>query len=137
MKKLLVLLAILSFNVFATPVDINKADAKEIASALKGIGPAKAAAIIKYRTKNGAFKSIDDLKNVKGIGKKLIKKIAADVGLSGKSISKKSVKAPEKTTKPTKKTVEKTSQVTEKLTKKAEKKIDKKTSEKISTEKSI
>jgi len=55
-------------------VDINKADADTIAS-LKGIGPKKAQAIVAYRTKNGSFKSIDDLDGVKGISKKFIARL--------------------------------------------------------------
>jgi len=39
--------------------------------ALKGIREGKAKAIIEYRQKNGPFKTVDDLKNVKGIGDKL------------------------------------------------------------------
>lgn len=63
---------LLPFAVFAGQVDINKADAPTIAKELKGIGPAKAKAIVEYREKNGAFKNVDDLLKVKGIGAKML-----------------------------------------------------------------
>lgn len=52
----------------AEVVNINTASADELAAALKGVGPSKAEAIINYREANGAFKHIDELVNVKGIG---------------------------------------------------------------------
>jgi len=66
-------------------VNINTASAVEL-RALKGIGKKKAKAIVSYRKKNGKFKSIDDLVNVKGIGKKLVKKNHQRIILTGKSI---------------------------------------------------
>lgn len=51
------------------PVNINTANAAELES-LPGIGAATAARIIEYRQKNGAFKKIEDLMNVRGIGEK-------------------------------------------------------------------
>lgn len=50
-------------------VNINTADADKLAT-LKGVGPALAQRIIDYREQNGAFKSIDEIKNVRGIGEK-------------------------------------------------------------------
>ena len=50
-------------------VNINTADADRLAT-LKGIGPAMAQRIIEYREQNGPFKTIDELKNVRGIGDK-------------------------------------------------------------------
>ncbi len=52
----------------AAPVDVNSADAKTISAELKGIGMAKALAIVEYRKQHGPFKSADDLAQVKGIG---------------------------------------------------------------------
>lgn len=88
MKKLLILLAFFSINVFAEPININKADAKSISQALKGIGIVKAKAIVKYRKKNGPYKTLNDLTNVPGIGTRIVKKNARDLNLSG-SVSKK------------------------------------------------
>ena len=48
-------------------VNINKATQAELEN-LPGIGPAIATRIIEYRNENGKFSSIDDIKNVKGIG---------------------------------------------------------------------
>ncbi len=78
-KKLLILSALFSINAFATPVNINTADAKTIADSLSGIGLKKAQTIVDYRTKNGNFKAVDDLQQVSGIGAKTIEKNKADI----------------------------------------------------------
>ncbi|NOX92232.1 MAG: competence protein ComEA [Gammaproteobacteria bacterium] len=67
-------LLVASFSVFATPVDINTADADTLASELNGVGAAKAAAIVAYRESNGPFKQLEDLLQVKGVGKKILEK---------------------------------------------------------------
>lgn len=51
------------------PLNINTATAAAL-EALPGIGAATAARIIEYRQKNGAFKKVEDLMNVRGIGEK-------------------------------------------------------------------
>lgn len=56
---------------FAGPVNINNADADALAS-LKGIGPAKASAIVADRDANGPFHSVEDLARVKGIGQRTV-----------------------------------------------------------------
>lgn len=55
----------------AGTVDLNTADASAL-EGIKGIGPARAAAIIQYRDKHGPFASVDDLVKVPGIGDKSI-----------------------------------------------------------------
>lgn len=50
-------------------ININTADATQLET-LRGIGPALAQRIIEYREQNGAFKTIDEIKNVRGIGDK-------------------------------------------------------------------
>jgi competence protein ComEA len=49
------------------PVDLNRATAEEL-DTLPGVGPATAKAIIDHRTKNGRFRTVDDLLEVHGIG---------------------------------------------------------------------
>lgn len=49
-------------------ININTADVATLDRVLDGVGPAKAAAIVEHRRVNGAFRSIDQLVNVKGIG---------------------------------------------------------------------
>lgn len=58
----------------ADPVNINEASAELIAETLKGVGPAKAAAIVQYRETHGPFVSVDQLTDVKGIGPALVDK---------------------------------------------------------------
>jgi competence protein ComEA len=55
-------------------VNINTATAEEL-STLPGIGPTKAQSIIDYRTINGPFRAIEDIKNVKGIGDATFEKL--------------------------------------------------------------
>lgn len=50
-------------------VNLNSATAAQIAS-LPGIGPKTAELVVQYRTKNGPFKKIEEIMNVRGIGEK-------------------------------------------------------------------
>ena len=80
MKKIslfLVLLLFLATAAFAK-VNINTATVEELQT-IHGIGQTKAEAIVKYRKKNGKFKSVQDLTNVKGIGEKTVKKIKGEI----------------------------------------------------------
>ncbi len=62
----------------AAKVNINTADEAALMS-IKGIGKTKAKAIIDYRQKNGAFKTVDELTKVKGIGEKSLSKFKDQV----------------------------------------------------------
>ncbi len=64
---------------WADPVNINSADAATLARELKGVGPAKAQAIVQYREQHGAFRSADELALVKGIGPKFIERNRAQI----------------------------------------------------------
>lgn len=55
-------------------LNLNVATLDQLAT-LPGIGPKVAERILEYRTKNGAFKKIEELMNVKGIGEKSFLKI--------------------------------------------------------------
>src|SRR5689334_113236 len=58
----------------AEPVNINTADAATLATRLNGVGESKAEAIVAYREEHGAFKTVDQLAQVKGIGLKTVEK---------------------------------------------------------------
>ena len=78
LRSLIVLvLALISQWAVAT-VNLNTATKEELI-ALPGIGPAKAQAILDYRKANGAFKSVEELKDVKGIGAKRFEKLKDDL----------------------------------------------------------
>ncbi len=114
LKRLLCSFLLIGFVSFANAaVDINTAD-KEALGTLKGIGPAKAEEIIKYRSEKGHFKSIDELKSVKGIGDKIFETIKSDITVGNnpaakppteKPVDKTPAKAEEK--KPTEKPADK------------------------------
>lgn len=59
-------------------LNLNTATKDELV-ALSGIGPAKAQAILDYRTQHGAFKSVDELKDVKGIGARRFEKLKPEL----------------------------------------------------------
>lgn len=61
-------------------VSINNSP-KEVLMTLQGIGESKANDIIKYREENGPFNSIEDIKNVPGIGDNLFAQIKEDITL--------------------------------------------------------
>lgn len=98
MKRIVSFLSLLCAMMFwasmvLAAVDLNTAD-KAALESVKGIGPKKAEAIIKYRTEHGPFKSVDELANVKGFGKKTIDKIRNEVEVKGASTSAPSKAAP-------------------------------------------
>lgn len=76
MKKLLLsLFMLLAFSgITYAAVDLNTATKAEL-EAVKGVGSAKADAILEYRKQHGAFKSVDELSEVKGFGEKSVKKL--------------------------------------------------------------
>jgi len=63
----------LNSNTSATKINLNQANAEQLQE-LSGIGQKKAEAIIAYRQKNGKFKNIEELQQVKGIGPVLFSK---------------------------------------------------------------
>jgi competence protein ComEA len=89
LKKLLMLFVALGLSlsaVLAAAVEVNSADEAALES-VKGIGPVYAKRIIDERTKNGPFKSADDLADrVKGIGSKSVQNLeAAGLTINGSS----------------------------------------------------
>ena len=86
LKKLLVF----AFACFAfcgtvlAAVDLNTANQQQL-EAVKGIGPAKAKAIVDYRTKNGPFKSTEDVMKVPGIKEGIYNKIKSEISVNGKA----------------------------------------------------
>ncbi len=80
MKKVLVFMLMVCFlAVMAAPavaagndtININTASVDELTQ-LQKVGPKTAENIVAYRDANGPFKTVDDLKNVKGVGDKIL-----------------------------------------------------------------
>lgn len=84
MKKILLFVVALlaSINMAFAAVNLNTASQAELET-LKGVGPAKAKAIIEDRTKNGPFKSVDDLERVKGFSKKSVHQLRNELTING------------------------------------------------------
>lgn len=59
-------------------VNINTADSAQLQT-LNGVGPVTAQKIIDYRSSNGRFASIEDIKNVSGIGDKTFEELKDDI----------------------------------------------------------
>lgn len=68
-------------------VNINTATEGQIAL-LPGIGPKLAAEVVNYRTNNGNFNAIDDIKKVNGVGGKKFEKIKDFVAVDGETTIK-------------------------------------------------
>ena len=58
----------------SAPLNINTATSAQLET-LPGLGKAVAERIVEYRDKNGNFKKVEDLMNVKGIGEKSFLKL--------------------------------------------------------------
>ena len=63
-------------------VNINTASVAEL-DALPGIGAKTAALIIEYRQKNGPFKKVEELMNVRGVGEKNFLKLRTQLSVGG------------------------------------------------------
>jgi competence protein ComEA len=87
MRKLLLALVIwfALYGVGIAAVNINTATKEELTT-LKGIGDKRAQDIIDYRTKNGSFKSVDELEKVPGIGPGTMKQIRSQLTTTGKTV---------------------------------------------------
>lgn len=81
MKKaigsLLLLASFIAGTAYAA-VNINTATQSEL-EAVKGLGPSKAKAILEYREKQGNFRSVDELDNVKGFGEASINRLRSEL----------------------------------------------------------
>ena len=77
-RLLLAVVVALAAQFANAALNLNTATKEELV-ALSGIGPAKAQAILDYRTQHGGFKSVDELKDVKGIGARRFEKLKPEL----------------------------------------------------------
>jgi len=93
MQRLLLALGLALLPAVAlAAININTATKDELVS-LPGIGPAKAQAIVDYRKAHGPFKTVEELKDVKGIGAKRFEKLKPDLAVSGPTTTKPATKS--------------------------------------------
>jgi comEA protein len=105
MRRTLISAIFLAFCVFtapafankkppATPVNLNTATSEQLQQ-VPGIGPSTADKILQFRKSYGAFKSVDDLRAVRGIGPKRLEKMRKYLVVA-KTPARKSVPSPKK-----------------------------------------
>ena len=75
------------------PININTATSEELQQ-VPGIGPATAEKILTMRKSYGAFKSVDDLLAIKGLGKKRLEKMRKYLTVAKPSATKQPPKTP-------------------------------------------
>lgn len=85
----------------AKPVNINTATSEELQQ-VPGIGPATAEKILQMRRSYGAFKSVDDLLAIRGLGPKRLEKMRKYLTV-GKPVAAKRAPVPAKVTPPAEK----------------------------------
>jgi len=68
-------------------INVNTASVKEL-DRLPGIGPSKARAIVQHRSENGAFRTVNELRKVHGIGPKILEKIRPYVHVGDGSVER-------------------------------------------------
>jgi len=76
-------------------VNVNTASAAQL-EAIPGVGPALASRIVEHRDKNGAFKKVEDLMLVRGIGEKSFERLRPWVAISGATTLTERVPVPRK-----------------------------------------
>ena len=76
----------------AAAVNRNTASRDELV-AVPGIGPSKAQAIVEHRKAHGPFKSVDDLKQVKGFREKLVERLRPELTVAAAPVGKGAPKA--------------------------------------------
>jgi competence ComEA-like helix-hairpin-helix protein len=74
MKQALYLFIMFSLSFSVVAIDINTATETELAHELSGVGKVKAQRIVEYREKIGGFRSIEQLREVDGIGPKILER---------------------------------------------------------------
>jgi competence ComEA-like helix-hairpin-helix protein len=77
----------------AKPININSASSEELQQ-VPGIGPVTADKILQMRKSYGAFKSVDDLLAIRGIGKKRLEKMRKYLTVSKSAAVSKAVACP-------------------------------------------
>ncbi len=84
-KKILITICLLIPTLlFAEAVNINTADKEALMTSIKGVGETRAEAIIAYREQNGAFKSVEELAEVRGIGASIVEKNMDNLSVTDK-----------------------------------------------------
>ncbi|MDE2408355.1 MAG: ComEA family DNA-binding protein [Xanthomonadaceae bacterium] len=83
LASLLLSIALAGAAIAGETVNINTADVATLDRVLLNIGPSKAQAIVEYRKVHGAFRSAEQLAEVKGVGLKTVEKNRDRISLGG------------------------------------------------------